>query len=209
MSNLAKALQLNLFNEINALPTEFGEYEHSEKYISNINRLFDKMRGDKYHRFTKKATTIILIAAILFVLVVVGFAATVGRDFVVKTFSDHFQYSVVDIEGKKRVSELTIGYIPEGFALKNELGNSKTLLQKGFVNGNLYFDVDKRPLNTKIDYDSKNSEENIEIGGITYVCFSDSQYGLWGFVWNKDGYIYCLQGNISKDELLKIARHID
>lgn len=116
MNNLGTALQLDLFKELDSLPTEFEEYEHSEKYNKNINRLFDKMRGDKYHRFTKKATTIILVAAILFALVVAGFAATVGRDFVIKTFSDHFAYSVVDKEGKKKVTELNVGYIPAGFA---------------------------------------------------------------------------------------------
>ncbi len=209
MNNLEKALQLNLFKEIDALPTEFEEYEHSEKYVKNINRLLDRMRGDKLHKFTKKTTTIILVAAILFALIIVGFAATVGRDFVVKIFSDHFQYTVVDKEDYSKVSGLNLGYIPEGFTLESESGNQKMLLQKVFINDNLYFDIEKRSLNTIVDYDTRITEENIEMDGITYVCFRDPQYDICGFVWNKNGYIYCLQGNISKDELLKIAKDIN
>ncbi|MBR0540952.1 MAG: DUF4367 domain-containing protein [Clostridia bacterium] len=208
MNNLGTALQLDLFKELDSLPTEFEEYEHSEKYNKNINRLFDKMRGDKYHRFTKKATTIILVAAILFALVVAGFAATVGREFVIKTFCDHFAYSVVDKEGKKTVTELNVGYIPAGFTLESESGNAKTLMQKRFVNGNLYIDVDKRALSTTVEYDSKTTQEYVEIDGITYVYFGDPEYGLNGILWNKNGYIYCIQGNIKKDELLEIAKQV-
>ncbi len=209
MNSLENAVRLELADELLLVPTEFECFEHSETYEAFINRLFDKMRGNKYHRFTKKATTIILIAAILFALVVAGFSATVSREFVVRAFSDHSEYSVVDKEGKKRVKELTLGYIPEGFTLESESGNKKTLLHKRFVNGSLCFDIDKSSISSTIGYDSKTEVENIDIDGITYVCFSDPQYDLCGLIWNKNGYIFYLQGNIEKDEILKIAQSVE
>lgn len=81
-------------------------------------------------------------------------------------------------------------------------------MQKRFVNGNLYIDVDKRALSTTVEYDSKTTQEYVEIDGITYVYFGDPEYGLNGILWNKNGYIYCIQGNIKKDELLEIAKQV-
>ncbi len=210
MSNLEQALQLNLFEEMEMISTELDEvFIHSEKYEKQINRLFDKMRGDKYHRFTKKATTIILIAAILFALVVAGFAATVGRDFVIKTFSDHFEYSINDNNNVTAVNTVQIGYIPDGFVLENESGRKGQFKHLRFVNGEECFDINKSLITSTINFDTYDMEEPVKTNGIELVPFSKEEHEIRGYIWNKNDCIYYIQGNVSKDELLKIALSID
>jgi hypothetical protein len=209
MSNLEQALRLNLFEEMELIPTELKEeFIHSENYNRQINRLFDKMRGDKYHRFTKKATTIILVAAILFALVVAGFAATIGRDFLIKTFSDHFEYIITDKSNSKRVKSLQVMYLPEGFVLESESGDSKTISHKYFTHGDKYVSINKSSIKTSVGYDTDYSDSTLVIDGVTYVYISFEDSDINGYIWNKDDYIYFIQGNISSEMLIEIAKQV-
>ena len=203
------ALQLNLFEEMNLLPTEIAEYSHSQNYEKRIKQLLDRMRGDRLHRFTKRTATVILVAAILFALVIAGFAATVGKEFIVRTFSDHFEYSVTDGENSKALTDLQINYIPEGFIMDNNVDDMKTVKNKLFLHGDEYFNVEKKSINDTIGFDTDNSEDYVIINNITYLYYGDAAYNLNGYIWNNGDYIYYIEGNISKDELLKIAQSVE
>lgn len=206
MSNLEQALRLNLFEEMELIPTESKEeFIHSENYNRQINRLFDKMRGDKYHRFTKKATTIILVAAILFALVVAGFAATIGRDFVIKTFSDHLEYSVTDKTNSKIVNDLQVGYVPDGFILENE-ELFKNYCYKAYSSNDRHFSITKGLISGEYSFDLSDSKEIISINGVKYFYIEIE--GLREYVWNDGNYNYKIKGNLGKDDLLTIAQSI-
>ena len=205
MSNLEQALQLNLFEELDALPKEFEDYTFSEEYEKYIKRLFDKMRGDKMHRFTKKTTTIILIAAILLALIIVGFAATVGREFVIKTFSDHFEYSITDRSNSKTVNGLQVEYIPNGYDLEFER-NDKNYFYREYRNDKDSFSILKGNLTGAYDSDLYDHKEEIQIDYITYVFIVKN--GNNEIIWNDGNYMFVLEGTISKDELLEIAQQI-
>ncbi len=203
------ALQLNLFEEMNLLPTEIAGYSHSQNYEKSIKQLLDRMRGDRLHRFTKRTATVILVAAILFAMVIAGFAATVGREFIVRTFSDHFEYSVTDGKNSKALTDLQINYIPEGFIMDNNVDDMKTVKNKMFLHGDEYFNVEKKSINDTIGFDTDNSKDYVIINNITYLYYGDAAYNLNGYIWNNGDYIYYIEGNISKDELLKIAQSVE
>ncbi|HAQ62930.1 MAG TPA: hypothetical protein DCR23_00540 [Ruminococcaceae bacterium] len=203
MSNLETALRINLFEEMENLPTEFEEYEHTESYNKSITRLFDKMRGGKLHRFTKKTAVVILVAAILFALLITGFAAVRTRNFTIIPFSDHFEYRVNNIKGSKNVKEISIGYIPEGFEL--EFVSGKTFKHYRYSNGDQHINIEKDGINSVVGYDTDVYDENVEINGVTYVYIYVQQYDIGGFLWNDGEYVYSVDGNIPKEELLKIA----
>ncbi len=208
VSNLEKALQLNLFEELDALPIEFEEYVHSEKYLKNIKRLFDKMRGDKLHRFTKRTATIILIAAILFALLIVGFGATVGREFVIRTFEDHFEYIITDRSNSRDVTDLRINYIPDGFMLEDE-ENRKNYKWCRFTKDKYCFEVKKMHVNANTEYDTIVKDEKTTIDGVEFVYYSSVDNNWNGYIFNNGNYVFQVDGNIQKKELLKISQSID
>ena len=207
MSNFENALRLNLMDEVNALQIDNVDYTFSAEYEKNIKKLFDKMRGDKYHILTKKASVLVLVAAILFTLVIVGFAATRGREYLITAFSDHYEYNILEkVEGKK-VRHLELEYTPVGFNLENESGNHTTYLHKRYSNGESYFDISKGLTSDEPGFDSQVPIEEIEINGVTYVYFGDNEYSFYGLLWNNNGYLYYLTGNIPKSEMLNIAQN--
>ncbi len=205
MSNLEQALQLNLFEELDSLPKEFEDYTFSEKYEKYIKRLFDKMRGDKMHRFTKKTATVILIAAILLALIIAGFAATVGRAFIIKSFSDHFEYIITDKSNPKNVSDLTVGYITEGFVLQNEINNKPEKL-KSYVCNAKFITISKYDISGDMSFNNNPNTtiETLKINGLTYT-YEQTANGVKIIVWNTDDYLFVIDGNITKEEMIDIA----
>ncbi len=74
-----------------------------------------------------------------------------------------------------------------------------------YENGELFFSIYKEPIretnniNTEYD-DSKTINQN----GIEYIVFGENTHGR-GILWVNNNYEYNLAGNLSDDELLKIA----
>ena len=207
MSNFEKAILLNLFEETNDLPEFFEHYEHTKPYKKSIEKLFDRMRDNKLHIFTKRTAVIILVAAIILLLCIVGFAAIVQREFNIRPFSNHFEYVINDKKNVGEVTDLTVGYIPEGFVLESEeaLKSSK---YKKYVCGDLYIEITKLSINSYVDFDSNAVIEKTEINGITYIYTLLEEKKIQGVIWNTGNYIYEIDGNIPKKDLLEIAQHI-
>ncbi len=206
-SALENAVRLELADALTGLPAEFEHFEHSETYEAFIKRLIDKMRGDRWHALTKRASIIILVAALLFVLLVVGFAAsTAGREFVVTNFSNRFQYTVSDKSKTKFVHDLNVGYIPEGYTLNHE-EKLKSLYYNEYTDGTDVLRITKGVINGYFDFDSYVSIEEIYENGITYV-FAE-EVNMNSLIWNNGEYVFKITSTIDKDELLKIAQNTD
>ncbi len=189
-----------------SLPTELEAVEFSKQHQKRMNILFDKMRRDKYHRMTRKAT-IALIAAILFIsMTVTAFAIPATREFIIQKFFDHSQYSVVNGE-QNEVSNIEIGYIPAGFNLLNDYNGSLDKILHYKTADNKWFDISKTTLKSNIVFDTETySHEEFVENGIEYIIYYDGD--MTGCIWNNKGFIYDISGNISKDELIKIALSI-
>jgi len=183
-------------------------YEHSKDYEKRVRKLFDKMRGDKLHRFTRRTTRMIIIAAILLAFATVVLAATVGKDFIVHHFSNYATYEIVDNEDNfESASELYIGYIPEGFRLTDSLSQQYSR-HSVYENEEYHFVVVKDNVNNDVSFNSSYKlEEKISINSISYLYYV-SDNDITGFIWNYNDYVYRIDGNIPKEELLKIAQSV-
>ena len=207
MTNFEAAVELSLNNWVASFPTEFDLPKPTQEYEKGIAKLFDKMRGDRYHRFTKNTARIILIAAILLAIATVTLAATVGREFIVHKFSNFSTYSVVDETDVDDVNDIVVGYIPEGFKLDNKIGE-KSFINYTYSNNNDWISIYKTKIDSKIEIDTEYKNiEYLTINGFEVIYYNDNS-DFNGIVWNNGYFIYRVQGNIYKDELIKIAESI-
>lgn len=60
-----------------------------------------------------------------------------------------------------------------------------------------------------INFDTeKYGSEEIEINGIRAICYR-SDDDIYGIIFNNGEYIFSISGNLSKDELVKIAQNVE
>lgn len=184
------------------------DYELSKSFEKKVNILFDKMRNDKYHVFTRRAVRTLIIVAIILSFATTVFAIPSTREYIIKKFSNHSTYSVVDSSNFENVEDLNLGYIPNGFEKNNEF-TYDYLITVDYKNSEKWFSVDKSALNSEINYDTEdNNAEEIIDNNTTYVIHN-SNNSSYGVVWNDGKYIYTIDGNISKEEMIKIALNVE
>lgn len=65
MDVFKEAVILSCENWVNSIELPIEKHVFSKKFEKNMSILFDKMRGDKYHKFTRKTTRFLIAAAII------------------------------------------------------------------------------------------------------------------------------------------------
>ena len=203
MTNFEQAAALDIEKWLQTLPEEAPEYKFSEKYNKFRVKLFDKMRGEKYHRLTKRATVAIIVAAILFAMAVATLAATVGKDFILKHFNGYAEVEVVDPENADAVNNLTLDYVPNGF-VKNSEDTSEFGYSYTQSKDNQWFSINKSKIDSLTLIDEDNKLEVIEIQNQKYYLSRSEESNA--VMWNDGKYVFDITGNISVDELLLIAQ---
>lgn len=201
--------------------SEEFEHEFSSSYRRRINRLYDKMRGGKYHRTTKVTFSLLVAAAMVMVLTVSSFAYAPWRNYVIQLFEDYTTVHTSHSDENEIPMQITFGYLPEGFILTerlvdNELCELDDRETVGFCSEyhfeddtGHWLDISKRPSGGTLTVDSEDySVELIINNGITYIV-SHSSPNIFGVYWEKSGVQYDLGGIVSKEEALKMAYQID
>ncbi len=207
ISNLEQAAALDLEKWLQTLLEEAPAYAFSEKYKKFRIKLFDKMRGDKYHRFTKKATVFIIIAAIILSLAVATVAASVGKDFLLKHFKGYANVEISDSEsGNDYVDSLTLNYIPDGFKRTQEDISDMGITYSYQKNGE-WFDITKNSIKSGLTIDAGSKLEEFSIGLNKYL-YSISD-GVGTMMWNNGSYVYYITGTITRQEMIDISLHTD
>ena len=193
---------------VDSFPTEFDLPEPTEAYKKGIEKLMDKMRGDRYHKLTRSAARGVLIAAILLAIATVTLAATVGREFIVEKFSNYSTYNVVDSSNVESVDDINIGYIPEGFEFSSK---EITDFSQHYIynnNGN-WLIIYKSKISNAIDFDTEHENiKNINVNSFDGIYYENSSTNYSGIIWNNGNYVYTVEGNITEKELTKIAENI-
>lgn len=210
MNNLKLASDLYLDDWLSGLPDfeNLPDVVCSEKYERYMKKLFDKMRGNKYHKFTRKATRCILIAAIILSLTVSAFAMPITRNYIINKFGDFFNYSVVsgDVNDIKGVS---FNYVPSNFVLVDET-TGDNYSYKSYTKENEHLKINIVSANYTVKFRNDDIDyETISNNKIDYMLFENKQYFLNGVLWNENNYIFTIQGNVSKEELMKIAKSVE
>ena len=202
MNNLEMACFLSCEEWVESLPDDV-HYDFSPRFEKEMQILFDKMRNDKYHRFTKNTMTTFIVAAIILSFATTAFAIPSTREYIVKQFKDHFSYMVTDIEEIEEIENINIKYLPEGF-IKNDEDISDIGIYQEYCNGDERFTVFKNPLNTSINYNNVDNE-SIIIDGVEYIIIVMKDSTV--IIWNDGFYTFRISGNIDKDTLLQIANN--
>lgn len=207
MSNFEEVCLLSCESWIDSFPAEIPKHKFSKKHTEKMKEIFQTEPKENKHKLSKKTIKFILIAAILLSLATTVFAIPACREFIIEKFFNHSEYNVVDTSDAKDVTSLNLNYIPTGFE-KTEEYKSDDLYANAYKNTELYFYVKKYTIDTNIGYDTeKYDDESIIINNIKAVYFrSDNEVN--GIIFNNGEYIFIVDGNICKDELVKIAQNV-
>lgn len=204
MNNFTKACCMLNEEWVNSFPDEIEQFRHSRAYTKNINRLFSKMRNDKYHPLTKGTLRALIIAAIIISLAATAMALPQSRKYIIEKFTDHSTYTVADDAKSNIVTDLTVGYLPEGYELVDNFEDSGAFT---LIYSNTYdhINISKYNIDRDLNFNTeRNNSHIVTYNGIEYTV-SKSAQGDTIIVWSKNEYIYHIDGELTEEEALKIA----
>lgn len=203
MNNFNDACTLSCDDWLNDF-SESYECDFSKTFDKEMQRLVDKMRNDKYHKFTRKTMSALIIAAVILSFATTAFAIPSSRKYIIEKFTDHFSYAVIEPDNIDIVEDIIVGYIPEGYEKRNEYIFEKEISQE-YQRDDEWFIISKNTIDTEINFDALDTESKT-IDGTKYLFFvTDSTNGV---IWNDSLYVYSVSGKINKEELIKIAIEI-
>ena len=206
MSTFEEVCLLSCEQWVDSFPDDIPNHRFSEQHNWIMDNLFNNMQIKVKPKLSKNTIKFLLIAAILLALATTVVAVPLTREYIVNKFSNYSEYEVLDRSKYYEVdSPPILNYVPAGFVLiDNEFiehleytnGDMRFAVSKYEIDGQFYFDTEEYP------------SEEIMINGIKGVYFrSDEDYA--GIVFNDNKYIYSVDGNIDKEELVKIAQNIE
>ncbi len=210
MSKFAEACKLSYLDWVAAQPNidDLPDPEFSKKHIKQMEKLFDKMRGDKYHYFTRKTVKIMAVAAVLAALILTAFVIPSSREFIIENFDIFGVYEMTEHNNNSVNGEIEVGYIPEGYELVEEHYFDKIMLITYKSKGENKLNISKNSSSMKVEYNTEYGYiEKIEIGNIIYAFYTNDS-GINCLVWNENDYIYKVEGTFSKEELVEIAQTV-
>lgn len=208
MNNFEKACEMSFNDWLATIPDIVPEAEYTKNHEKWKKKLFNKMRDNRYHRFTTKTVKVMLVAAVLSALLLTAFVIPSSREYIIDNFDIFSRYKITENNKNSVNGEITVGYIPEGFELVNEQFSSKNITHN-YIDGNgITITIVKSSSALEVDFDTETGVmKTVVRGNITYTLYDDTtEYNC--LVWNENDYIYQIHSSISKDELLKIAETV-
>ena len=208
MTNLAKACELSLNDWLETFPDTIPEAERSKKHEKWKENLFNKMRDDRYHRFTTRTIKVMLVAAILCALLLTAFVIPSSREFMLDKFDIASRFKITENNKNSVDGEITVGYIPEGFELESKDIHSKIMNIKYSSNGE-FFTIFKYSSSMEIDFNTEHFDsEEIMFDNVKYV-YCKGNLDVNNIIWTKNDYVYRISGLLTLEELLKIAKEVE
>ena len=208
MSNFEKACEMSLNDWLSTIPEEVPEAEYTKNHEKWKRKLFNKMRGNRYHKFTTKTVKVLVIAATLTALLLTAFVIPSSREYIIDNFDIFSRYQLTESNDNSVNGEITVGYIPEGFEKVNEYTSSKNIYLDYKNSKGIAINIIKSASSNMVEFDTETGNvENIIISDIIYTFYDDvTDYNC--VVWNENDYVYQIHSTISKEELLKIAETV-
>lgn len=206
MTNFEKACLLSCEEWVNTLST-IDDFQFSKSYERKMKKLFNKMRNDKYHRFTTNTVKVLVAAAIIMSIATTAFAIPTTREYIFNHFKNYAVYTVADVDKAEQIEPISVGYLPDGFVQSYEDSalDRKTIF---YENGNEWIYIDKYRLDSTVFKDNEyNNYETVQINGVDYIC-SVNDDGNTEIIWNNGEYVYSIYSNVNMNELLTIAENL-
>lgn len=210
MSKFANACIMSYNDWVATIPApeDLPEPDYSKRHIKRINALKNKMRGNVYHHFTTRAIKIMLVAAVLFALLLTAFVIPSSREFIIDNLGIYSTYQLTEENLNSVNGEIEIGYIPEGFELIDENVSVKLIINTYMSTNGQVFSIHKYSSSIEVDFDTElGKSETIIINDIAFTVFTDEN-SFSNIIWTEYDHIYKVEGNLTKDELLKIAESV-
>lgn len=204
MSAFEEAVWLSCEKWVDSFPTDIPKHHFSEKHNEIINEIIYGKQEKTKHKLSKGTIKVLLIAAVLLAFATTVFAVPASREYIIEKFFNHSEYAVIDNSDFKKVTPLNLNYIPTGFEKVEDYGDTYL-----YRKNNKFFTVQKCELSAIVDFDTEKYErENIKINGADAVYFRTNDE-LNGVIFNNGKYIFIVNGNISKDDIVNIAQNAE
>lgn len=209
MNKFTRACEMSFNDWLSTIPDVVPEAEYSKNHEKWKKKLFNKMRGDRYHTFTTQTIKVMLVAAVLTTLLLTAFVIPSSREFIIDNFEIFSTYKLTEHNNNSVNSEITISYIPEGFEFSDKQIFSKFITFNYCNQNDEIITITKFSSSIKVEFDTeKGYTENIVIDGKSYIYYIDSNNYHY-IIWNENDYIYQIDCQLSKEELFKIAKGIE
>lgn len=167
------------------------------------------MRDDHYHRFTTRTIKVMLVAAILCALLLTAFVIPSSREFMLDKFDIASRYKITENNKNSVDGEITVGYIPEGFELIETHYVDKQIINDYENSNGNYFTIFKYSSSMEVDFNTEHFDsEEIMFDNVKYV-YCKGNMDVNNIIWTKNDYVYRIDGTLTKDEFVKIAKTVE
>ncbi len=191
-----------------SLPENPPVVEFSKRHNRKMKKLFDKMRGNRYHHFTRKTMAVMITAALLCTMSLCAFANPEIRAYVLDELSDHAIFQSL-FESEENVDgKIDCGYIPDGFEVTTENYSNGQCLLIYQSDEDLHFSIVKMQNGDEVGIDNEYTYKSIIHISNNEVIIYEKDNGDIRVVWCNENYTYRIDGNISYEEVIKIAENI-
>lgn len=206
MTNFEKACLLSCEEWVNTLST-IDDFQFSKSYERKMKKLFNKMRNDKYHRFTTNTVKVLVAAAIIMSIATTAFAIPTTREYIFNHFKNYAVYTVADVDKAEQIEPISFGYLPDGF-VQNYEDSALDRNTLGYENGAEWIKIDKYRIDSSVFKDNEyNNYETVQINGVDYIC-SVNDDGNTEVIWNNGEYVYSIYSSLNMNNLLTIAENL-
>ena len=196
--------------EIEAQPSAAGALP--EKYRRAERKYYNK----KMKQSSGTYAVLRKIAACILICLSVGFAALMAIptvrasvwDSVVNFYEKYIKFDFnVTAGGEETIGEYTLGYVPDGFVRTDALETDAKNKYR-YENEEKFFCIIYYAKNREINYDDENGKVHIvDINGVDGYLI-EYLGGRCSLTWQNNKAVFTMDGDLSVDEMIKIAEKI-
>lgn len=183
--------------------------EKEKEMLDIFKKWHRERRMKRIGKYCRRAACVLIIAAVG--LAVAAFSVDAWRvkflNYVFDSEAPNMDYSFSDSAATYSDDKIQLGYIPEGFELK-ESDITKNSTHLFFVGGDekwLGIDVYPEDSDGSVNIEAGVSEE-VKINNMDGIYTSKENYNA--LIWHDGNLAFSVDGNILKEELLKIAENM-
>ncbi len=208
MAVLAEACWVSCERWVDSFPAEIPVHTFSEAFTARMNALLAAQGGGK-PRKRGAGRKVLMVAAALLAAAVAASAVPASREYILSRFSNRTEYEIADPRGAKKVTSMTVGYVPEGFQkVEKNCSYSKVGFCEYYQNGDRFFSAKKLTLEVGITYDTEEYEsKTVDINGFQAILFQATE-DCFGVLYNDGQYVYSVTGKIPADMVIEIAQNL-
>jgi len=189
------------------------DIEFSKEHENKMKKIFKNERRKiflkKFYKYSKRVACVFIVFIIISGITV--FSVNAWRikflNYVLEIGKPNTDYEFGDTQGGFYSNDdILFEYIPKGFELTKNLSNESSIYLK-FKNDNLYFTLTLNNIDGKSSIDTENGlVQNLNINRCE--AFYSTNNNINALIWHNDKFSFKIIGNISKDEIIRIAENI-